>query len=83
MTELTTQKDAALAAIDAAATLEALEAERVAALGKKGWVSLALKTLGQMSPEERQEAAPAIQAVGLLFSVLLLATIPRHLRHHA
>ena len=63
MTDLTPQKDAALAAIAGADTLEALDAERVAALGKKGWVSLALKTLGQMSPEERQEAAPAIQAV--------------------
>jgi phenylalanyl-tRNA synthetase alpha chain len=63
MTELTTQKDAALAAITAAETLDTLEEQRVAALGKKGWVSLALKTLGQMSPEERQAAAPAIQAV--------------------
>ena len=63
MTELTSQKDAALAAIAAAQTLEALDAERVAVLGKKGWVSLALKTLGQMSPEERASAAPAIQAV--------------------
>ncbi|WP_298470371.1 phenylalanine--tRNA ligase subunit alpha [uncultured Erythrobacter sp.] len=63
MTDLTPQKEAALAAIDAADTLEALDAERVAALGKKGWVSLALKTLGGMSPEERQTAGPAIQAV--------------------
>ncbi|WP_428028308.1 phenylalanine--tRNA ligase subunit alpha [Altererythrobacter sp.] len=63
MTEMNSQKDAALAAIAAADTLDALEEQRVAALGKKGWVSLALKTLGSMSPEERQEAAPAIQAV--------------------
>ncbi|MEM8725468.1 MAG: phenylalanine--tRNA ligase subunit alpha [Pseudomonadota bacterium] len=63
MTDLTLQKEAALAAIEAADTLEALDAERVAALGKKGWVSLALKTLGGMSPEERQTAGPAIQAV--------------------
>ncbi len=63
MTELTSQKDAALTAIAGAATLDALEEQRLAALGKKGWVSLALKTLGQMSPEERQEAAPAIQKV--------------------
>jgi phenylalanyl-tRNA synthetase alpha chain len=63
MTELTEQKSAALAAIDAADTLEALEEQRVAALGKKGWVSLALKTLGGMSPEERADAAPAIQAI--------------------
>ena len=62
MTDLTDQKSATLAAINAAETLDALEEQRVAALGKKGWVSLALKTLGGMSPEERSEAAPAIQA---------------------
>ena len=63
MTELSSQKDAALASIEGAGSLDALEEQRVAALGKKGWVSLALKTLGSMSPEERKEAAPAIQAV--------------------
>ena len=63
MTELTSQKQTALEAIAVATTLEALEEQRVAALGKKGWVSLALKTLGQMSPDERKDAAPAIQAV--------------------
>ncbi|QFT76172.1 phenylalanine--tRNA ligase subunit alpha [Erythrobacter sp. THAF29] len=63
MTDLTQQKEAALAAIADAASLDALEEQRLEALGKKGWVSLALKTLGGMSPEERQEAAPAIQAV--------------------
>ena len=63
MTELTSQKQATLDAIAAATTLDALEEQRVAALGKKGWVSLALKTLGGMSPEERKDAAPAIQAV--------------------
>ena len=34
----------------------ALEAARVAALGKKGEVSLAMRELGRMSPEERQNA---------------------------
>ncbi len=63
MSDLTDQKAASLAAIAEADTLEALDAERVAALGKKGWVSMALKTLGGMSPEERSAAAPAIQAV--------------------
>ena len=63
MTELTTDKQAALDAIAAADTLEALDEQRVSALGKKGWVSVALKTLGGMSPDERQKAAPAIQAV--------------------
>jgi len=62
MNELTTQTQDTLEAIIAAKSLDALEEQRVAALGKKGWVSLALKTLGQMSPDERKDAAPAIQA---------------------
>ncbi|RXZ64855.1 phenylalanine--tRNA ligase subunit alpha [Pelagerythrobacter rhizovicinus] len=62
MSELQTRKDQAIAAIDAADDLDSLEALRVAALGKQGWISLLLKTLGQMTPEERQSQAPAIQA---------------------
>ncbi|MBU7580121.1 MAG: phenylalanine--tRNA ligase subunit alpha [Porphyrobacter sp.] len=62
MTDITSQTKAALAAIAAATSLDALEAERLETLGKKGWVSLALKTLGGMSPEERTAAAPAIQS---------------------
>ncbi len=63
MVELQSQKEAALAAIAEADTLEAVEALRVETLGKQGWVSQLLKTLGKMTPEERQEKAPAIQAV--------------------
>jgi phenylalanyl-tRNA synthetase alpha chain len=62
MTDIPSQTEAALAAIAASATLDALEAQRLETLGKKGWVSLALKTLGGMSPEERTAAAPAIQS---------------------
>ena len=62
MNELQTRKDEALAAIAAADTPEAVETLRVAALGKQGWISQLLKTLGTMSPEERQSQAPAIQA---------------------
>jgi phenylalanyl-tRNA synthetase alpha chain len=51
-----------LAAIDAAADIDAVEAIRIAALGKQGWISLALKSLGGMAPDERTKAAPAIQA---------------------
>ena len=61
MTDITSHTEAALAAIAAADSLDALEALRLDTLGKKGWVSLALKTLGGMSPEERTAAAPAIQ----------------------
>ncbi|MBL8656797.1 MAG: phenylalanine--tRNA ligase subunit alpha [Altererythrobacter sp.] len=54
--------DAALAAI-AAADAEALEAQRVAALGKAGWITLALKTLGAMTPEQRLVEGPRIQGM--------------------
>ncbi len=46
--------------IAAAADEPAIEAVRVAALGKKGSVSEKLKTLGSMTPEERQAQGPAI-----------------------
>ncbi|GAA4641963.1 phenylalanine--tRNA ligase subunit alpha [Pontixanthobacter gangjinensis] len=61
MDELQTRKDTALMAIAAADTQDALEALRVEALGKQGWISQLLKTLGKMTPEQRQEQAPAIQ----------------------
>jgi len=41
----------------------ALEAARVAALGKKGEVSLKMRELGRMTPEERQAAGPALNAL--------------------
>ena len=56
------QLENTLAAIDAAATPEAIEAIRIAALGKQGWVSALLKTLGAMSPEARQSEGPKIHA---------------------
>ncbi|WP_081487734.1 phenylalanine--tRNA ligase subunit alpha [Nitratireductor aquibiodomus] len=40
-----------------------MEAVRVATLGKKGSVSQMLKTLGSMSPEERQVMGPAINGL--------------------
>ena len=40
-----------------------LEAARVAALGKKGEVSLKMRELGKMTPEERQSAGPALNAL--------------------
>jgi phenylalanyl-tRNA synthetase alpha chain len=52
-----------LAAITASSTLEALDTERVAALGKQGWVSAMLKTLGGMSPEQRQVEGPRINGM--------------------
>jgi phenylalanyl-tRNA synthetase alpha chain len=49
--------------IEAADTLEALEAVRVSALGKQGSVSALLKTMGGMSPEERQTQGPIINGL--------------------
>ncbi|HWU01353.1 MAG TPA: phenylalanine--tRNA ligase subunit alpha [Novosphingobium sp.] len=53
----------ALAAIAAAGDLDAVEALRVAFLGKQGSISGLLKTLGAMSPEERQSTGPRIHAL--------------------
>jgi phenylalanyl-tRNA synthetase alpha chain len=52
-----------LAAIAAAADEAALEDVRVQALGKKGEISLKMRELGGMSPEERQVAGPALNAL--------------------
>ena len=46
-----------------AADEAALEAVRVSALGKKGAVSLQLKGLGKMSPEERKVMGPALNGL--------------------
>ena len=56
-------ESALMADIAAAADEQAIEAVRVAALGKKGSVSEMLKTLGSMSPEERQTKGPAINGL--------------------
>ncbi|MBA5775856.1 phenylalanine--tRNA ligase subunit alpha [Stappia sp. F7233] len=63
MSELETLESDILAAISAADTEAQLEEVRVAALGKKGSVSEKLKTLGRMSPEERQVMGPAINGL--------------------
>jgi phenylalanyl-tRNA synthetase alpha chain len=52
-----------LSRIDAAADLPALEAERVAALGKQGAITQLLKTLGNMTPEQRQAEGPRIHGL--------------------
>lgn len=63
MTDLDQLRGDLLAAIDAAAGLDALEAVRVHALGKQGAVTGLLKTLGAMSPEERQAQGPRIHGL--------------------
>ena len=56
-------KDEALNAIAEASDLSALDAVRVAELGKKGRISGLMKTLGKMSPEERQEMGPRLNGL--------------------
>jgi len=63
MTDIATLQSHAISAIDAAATLDTLEAVRIDLLGKQGSISALLKTLGQMSPEERQVQGPAINGL--------------------
>lgn len=53
-------KDRYLAGISGAGDESALEELRVAALGKKGEISLRMRELGQMAPEARQAAGAAL-----------------------
>jgi len=52
-----------LGLIAAAADEAAIEDVRLGALGKKGEISLKMRELGGMSPEERQVAGPALNAL--------------------
>jgi len=49
--------------IEAASEEAALEAVRVASLGKKGSISEKMKTLGKMTPEERQTMGPLLNGL--------------------
>jgi phenylalanyl-tRNA synthetase alpha chain len=61
--DLDALENSLLARIGATADEPALEAERIAALGKKGAVSDLLKGLGAMSPAERQIMGPALNGL--------------------
>ncbi len=63
MADLKQLEDESLAAISAAKDDSALEAVRIAVLGKKGSISELLKTLGTMTPEERKEKGPLINGL--------------------
>ncbi len=63
MDDTQTLENEIAAAINAASDEAALEAVRVDALGKKGRVSLLMRGLGKMTPEERQIAGPALNAL--------------------
>ncbi|NNU79611.1 phenylalanine--tRNA ligase subunit alpha [Halovulum dunhuangense] len=63
MEDLAALKDKYVGQIAGAADEAALEAVRLAALGKKGEISLMMRSLGGMSPEERQSFGPALNAL--------------------
>jgi phenylalanyl-tRNA synthetase alpha chain len=62
-TDLDRMSGELLARIEAAPDLQAVEAERVALLGKQGAITSLLKSLGRMSPEERQQEGPRIHGL--------------------
>ena len=63
MTDIASLQSDLLAQILAAGDEAALEAIRVAALGKKGTISELLKTLGGMSPDERKVQGPLLNGL--------------------
>src|SRR5580704_11010132 len=63
MSDLQALEDQIRADIAAAGDEPALEAVRVATLGKKGSVSALLATLGRMTPEERKSQGPWFHGV--------------------
>ena len=62
-----------LGLIAGAADEAALEDLRVAAVGKKGEISLKMRELGKMTPEERQVAGPALNALKVEVNAALAA----------
>src|SRR5262249_24938979 len=60
MDDLSTIRSAAIGAIAEAADLAALDAARVAALGKKGSVTGLMKTLGGLAPADRKESGAPV-----------------------
>ena len=63
MTDLQAIRAKYLAEVEAAEDEAAIEAVRVAALGKKGEISLMMRELGRMTDEERRTAGPALNAL--------------------
>ena len=60
MTDLTKLESANTALISASSSINELEDARVKILGKSGNVTFHLKTLGSLSPEERQTQGPVV-----------------------
>lgn len=73
MTDITELQADLLSRIAAADSLDAIEAVRVAALGKQGSVTALLKTLGGLSPDERAVSGPAFNGLREAVSAALAA----------
>ncbi len=71
MSELDDLKTKYVKQIEAASDLASLDAIRVAALGKKGEISLQMRTLGQMSPAEKKVMGPALNGLKTEISSLV------------
>jgi len=63
MTEFVSLETDLVTAISAAADEAALEAIRIAVLGKSGSISALLKSLGTMTPDDRKEKGPLINGL--------------------
>ena len=63
MDDIAELKSRILGAVGAAADESALEDLRVAAIGKKGEISLKMRELGAMSPEQKQQVGPILNAL--------------------
>jgi phenylalanyl-tRNA synthetase alpha chain len=63
MTDIASLETELMRMVETASDEGALEAVRVAALGKKGSISALLATLGKMSPDERKEKGPLINGL--------------------
>jgi phenylalanyl-tRNA synthetase alpha chain len=63
MSDIAKLEQEILGAVAAASDEPAIEAARIAALGKSGSVSALLKTLGTMTPDERKQQGPAINGL--------------------
>jgi phenylalanyl-tRNA synthetase alpha chain len=63
MTDIASLAAAAERAVAEATALDALEQARIDVLGKKGWLSAALKELGSLAPEERKARAAQLNII--------------------
>ena len=66
-----------LSAVEAADTTDALEAVRIDALGKKGCISLMMRELGGMDPEERKVAGRTLNKAKDGICLLYTSPSPR------